>query len=414
MLKKSINIFVAALLLTGIITGCSRKQAQTPQQTDEKAISVSVSKAVRMDIESTVKLNGKVTPNIEVNVIPKVAGKVKKIYIKEGQMVKQGDILFTIEDTDYRLQTEQAAAALNSARVALQKAKGGAVEQQIAQLRSSLALAETNYSDAKNNYQRIKQLFESGGASKQALENAETALKNAQEQYQTAKNNLELTLNKINPENIAAAEAGLKQSQAAYEIAKNQLDNTIVTSPITGIVSSKNIEEGEMAGTAAPVMTVVDLSTVMVEIQVPENTINKIKLGDKVAVKIGSAGIDSIEGTIESISYTADSNTRNYPVKIRISNEKNLLKGGMFAEVLIPVAKADQALAVPLSAVLDEDRQKMIYVAVDGKAQKKEIKTGLADDKFIQVLQGISENEEIIVKGQDFVQDGTKIIIDKE
>lgn len=86
----------------------------------------------------------------------------------------------------------------------------------------------------------------------------------------------------------------------------------------------------------------------------------------------------------------------------------------MFAEVLIPVAKADQALAVPLSAVLDEDRQKMIYVAVDGKAQKKEIKTGLADDKFIQVLQGISENEEIIVKGQDFVQDGTKIIIDKE
>lgn len=412
-MKKHTGIILALIIIILTSVGCSNKTTPTSSGNEgDKPIAVSVTKAVKSDIESVISLNGKVKPIQEINIIPKMPGKVSKVNFDVGQTVKAGDILFTLDDKDIALQVKQAEASLNSAEIALRRAQGGSMEQQLSQLQTNLSAAQVNYNDAKLNYERTKQLYEVGGVSRQNLESAETGLKLREDQYNAAKAALDITQNKINPENIASAQAGLNQARAAYDIAKSQLDNSVIHSPIHGVVASVNINEGELVGSAGAAMTVIDLSAVIVEINVPENMINKIHLNDKVQVSIASMAGSAVEGEIISISPAADAKSQNYPVKVKIHNEKQSLKSGMFAEVRLTADKAEAAISVPLSAIVDENGKKYIFIAHEGAALKKEIKLGLSNGQITQVIDGLKEAESVIVKGQSFIQDGSKVVIE--
>ena len=132
--------------------------------------------------------------------------------------------------------------------------------------------------------------------SKAVLEQSESRFKLAEQQHNSAKSNYEITITKTNPENIASAKAQVNQAAAALELVKSQLDNTVVKSPINGVIAARYIEVGELAGSTSIAMSVIDLSSVLVDINATEDMINKIKLGDKAEVIIKAAGDDKFEG----------------------------------------------------------------------------------------------------------------------
>jgi len=405
-------MLTALLVLVAAFSGCAGGSSPAlSEQKVEKPVAVSVTKAAKATVEVVSTLSGKVKPAQEVSIIPKISGKVAGINFEVGDKVKEGDVLFYLDDNDIKLQVQQAEAALSIAESALERTKGGSVEQQLSQLKSSLVSAETAYNDAKLNYERLKSLFEVGGISREALESAETRLKVAEEQYKTAKTSYDLTLSKINPENIAGAEAQVKQARAAYDIAKTQLENTIVKSPVAGVVASRNIDVGEMVGTMAAAMSIVDLSYVTVDVNVPETIINKINQNDPVDVLIKSVSNEPLRGQVMSVSPAADPQTQNYTVKIKVPNDEGLLKGGMFAEIKIGVDKAENVLSVPLSAVIDDNGRKVVYVVKGDKAEKREISIGFSNNELVQVLSGVSEGEEVVVKGQNLLSDGSKVTV---
>jgi len=405
-------MLTALLVLVAAFSGCAGGSSPAlSEQKVEKPVAVSVTKAAKATVEVVSTLSGKVKPAQEVSIIPKISGKVAGINFEVGDKVKEGDVLFYLDDNDIKLQVQQAEAALSIAESALERTKGGSVEQQLSQLKSSLVSAETAYNDAKLNYERLKSLFEVGGISREALESAETRLKVAEEQYKTAKTSYDLTLSKINPENIAGAEAQVKQARAAYDIAKSQLENTIVKSPVAGVVASRNIDVGEMVGTMAAAMSIVDLSYVTVDVNVPETIINKINQNDPVDVLIKSVSNEPLRGQVMSVSPAADPQTQNYTVKIKVPNDEGLLKGGMFAEIKIGVDKAENVLSVPLSAVIDDNGRKVVYVVKGDKAEKREISIGFSNNELVQVLSGVSEGEEVVVKGQNLLSDGSKVTV---
>lgn len=412
-MRKKISVMLTALLvLVAAFSGCAGGSSPAlSEQKVEKPVAVSVTKAAKATVEVVSTLSGKVKPAQEVSIIPKISGKVAGINFEVGDKVKEGDVLFYLDDNDIKLQVQQAEAALSIAESALERTKGGSVEQQLSQLKSSLVSAETAYNDAKLNYERLKSLFEVGGISREALESAETRLKVAEEQYKTAKTSYDLTLSKINPENIAGAEAQVKQARAAYDIAKSQLENTIVKSPVAGVVASRNIDVGEMVGTMAAAMSIVDLSYVTVDVNVPETIINKINQNDPVDVLIKSVSNEPLRGQVMSVSPAADPQTQNYTVKIKVPNDEGLLKGGMFAEIKIGVDKAENVLSVPLSAVIDDNGRKVVYVVKGDKAEKREISIGFSNNELVQVLSGVSEGEEVVVKGQNLLSDGSKVTV---
>lgn len=410
MIVKNKKILVGIISLSIILTSCGKKTAPVATNKDEeKVVAVQVAKVSKKSLYSQVTLNGKVKPKGEISVIPKIPGKVTSINFEVGQAVKKGDILFRIDDKDIRLQVSQAEAALNIAKQGLTKAKGGSAEQQINQLKTAVTSAEINYNDALANYNRTKALYDVGGVSKQALEMAESRMKLTEEQLKSAKATLDVTQNKIMGENIATAEAQVKQGEAAYNIALSQLDNTIVRSPIDGIVSVKNIEVGAMASSAAPAMVIVDDSTVTVDIYVQENIINSLKAGDKVRVWVKAVSQEELEGEIISVGVSADAKTQSYPVKVRLKNDKRQIKGGMFAEVQINTDKKENLIVVPVSSIVNQGEEKVVYILNGDKAEKRTIKTGIVNNEFIQVIEGVKEGETILVKGQDFIKEDSKL-----
>lgn len=408
--KLIIGIVVVTLLGSLIFTYVKNKAGSSANINADAAVAVRIEEAAKKSISASVNLNGKLKPIQEINIIPKYPGKVNNIYFDIGQSVKAGDVLFTLEDKDVRLQLKQAQAGLDMANSGLAKATGGGAELQELQLKAAMISAEISYDDAKLAFERTKQLFESGAASKATLEQSESRFKLAEQQYNSAKSNYEITTTKTNLENIASAKAQVNQAAAALELAKSQLDNTVVKSPINGVIAARGIEVGELAGSTSIAMSVIDLSSVLVDINATEDMINKIKLGDMAEVTIKSVGDSKCAGEIINISPTIDTRTQSYLVRINIKNEDGILRGGMFAEIKLALDKAEDVLAIPLSAVVNEGDKRFVYVVKNDIAEKREVSTGLFDDTHIVIIKGLSENDAVIVKGQELVIDGSKVI----
>lgn len=407
---KWLLLFVLAVGIMSV-TGCKKQETMASLNNNEiKPIAISAVTVDKGIVESAITLSGKVMPIQDINISAKVPGKVVRINFEVGQQVKKGDILFSIDDSDIRLQLKQAEAALIAAKAALNRTTGGLLQQQLMQLETTKVSAEINYNDAKTSYETTQKLFEAGAVSKQMLETAESRFNMAKEQYEAAKTNLELTKTKINPENIAAAEAQVIQAQAAYDMAKSQLDNTSVVSPINGTIALINIAAGEFTANTIPAMNIIDLSSVDVAVNVTEDFIGRIHLHDRVKASIKAVG-RIFEGEIINISPITDVRTQNFLVKIRISNSDAIIKGGVFAEINIAVDKATDVLTLPIACIMNEEQKSFVYVVNGDTVKKRYITIGLQNDSVVQVTDGLQEGEMVVAKGQNFIQDGSNIFV---
>jgi multidrug efflux pump subunit AcrA (membrane-fusion protein) len=404
-----IGLIIASMSL-GI--GCSSQTAKDAVNVEtEQPITVEVAKAAQGQIESMVSYSGRVKPIQEIIITPKQPGKVTKINFEIGQEVKAGEILFQLDDTDALLQVSQAAASVELAEINLKKLSGSTYEQQIAQLKSVMVSAEINYKDAKTNYESIKSLYEIGAESKFNFDRAESQYKLAEQQYQTAKINFDITEQVSASENIAAARAQLNQSKVAYQIAKNAFENTNIKSPIDGVVAAKNVKVGEYISNAAASFIIIDHSSYTVDLDVNEDVIGKAVIGDHTKVFIHSISEEALSGTIIAAAPSADMKKQTYLVKIAIDNPPSTIKGGMFAEVKLILNKVENCVFVPLTSVIDEDGKKYVYVLKGDRATKAEVTAGMFNDKEIQIINGISVDDAIVVKGQDFLKDGSIVVV---
>jgi HlyD family secretion protein len=409
-----INRLLFALTITATIlsTGCAWKGSKDAVNIiEEQPVTVETAEVLQGEIESTISYSGKVKPVKEIMITPKQPGKVIKIGFDIGERVKAGDVLFQLDKNDVMLQLSQAATAVELAELNLSKMEGSTYEQQLMQLETAVILAEISYSDAQTNYDNVKTLYEAGAESKFNLDRTESQLNQLKQQYKAAKTNYELFEEKSYKENIELSKIQLEQSKAAYNVVHNSLESMDVRSPINGVISARNLRVGEFVSNATVTFVVIDDSSYILEIDVGENTIGKIEVGDKAKVYVDSISKEVIWGTVTVLAPSADMHKQTYPVRITINDPPDTLKGGMFAEVKLIIEKADNAVIVPLSSVLEEKGSKYIYVVKGDEAKKVQITIGLFNDKEIQILDGLNVNDLIIIKGQDYLKDGSKVLI---
>jgi multidrug efflux pump subunit AcrA (membrane-fusion protein) len=404
-----IGLIIASLSLS---IGCSAQTAkEAANLTVEQPTTVEAAKVTQGLIESLVSYSGRVKPAQEIIITPKQPGKVTKINFEVGQEVKAGEILYQLDNTDALLQVNQAAAAVELAEINLKRLSGSTYEQQIAQLKSAMVSAEINYKDAKTNYESVKALYEAGAESKYNFDRTESQFKLAEQQYQTAKLNYDITEQKSALENIAAASAQLNQSKAAYAIVKNALENSNIKSPINGVIAAKNVKVGEFISNATASFIIVDNSSYTVEVDVNEDVIGKVHIGDQTKLYIGSISEEALSGTITAAAPSADMKKQTYLVKIAIDNPPSTIKGGMFAEVKLILNKAENCILAPLASIVEQDGKKYVFVLKGDKAAKTEVTTGIFNDKEIQIINGITVSDTIVIKGQDFLKDGSTVVI---
>jgi len=358
--------FVFLLTLVAALAGCGKKQPAV----EEYLLPVETVTAAVSNLSCILDITGEVTASKEADIAPKVSGRVSSVNVAVGDRVSEGQVLLVLESSEARNSVVQSEAAVGTARVNILKA------------RQALA-------DAEQNYARINALYQAQAVSKSQFEEAQSALNNA-------------------GYGLQLAEEQLKQAEAALQSARDNLANYSVTSPISGHVAFVNVHNGEIAGPQSTALTIVNMDTVKVKVNVSENAISSIQKGVQVPVSIDVLQ-KMFTGTVVSVGPKSDSTTRAFPVEIILDNRDGDIRPGMVASLKLPLGISRGAVSVPAGALVERDGVYYVFVVENGMAREKQVKTGIITDELAEIKEGVSEGMAVIVNGNRLVADGQKV-----
>lgn len=344
-----------------------------------RLITVGVVSPLRQDLGIRLAYTADISPNQVVNIFSRVDGYIAKLHVDKGDFVRTNQLLLEIDHTDYQHAVNQAKANLSSA-----KAK---VSQQDAVVRS-----------AKLTFDRMQILIKDQFVSQQDLDNAQVNLDAARAAHE-------------------ALQAQFNQMEVALAQAETSLAYSYIRAPFPGYIAERNLDTGAYVTSATAststmsrgIMSLHDISTVRVLIEVVERDLPLVKIGQKAELRAEAYPDQVFEGTVTRIVHALNRSTRTMTVEIDLPNRDRRLKGGMFARVEVMVATHHQALQIPIDAVSRLEDTQYVYVVREGKAQRVSVEIGAHNNNWVEILKGLSADEQVVVSGKDLVHDGTPV-----
>lgn len=395
--KRNIIIGVCALLAVIAIAAVLFGRGK------DNIVSVTTENVAKRTITQTVSAIGTIQPETEVKIAPETSGEISQLNVKEGDTVKAGQLLVRIKPDIVETQLEQVRYSTEA-------------------VKSNIPMNESNLAKAQADYNRAKELYGKKYISQQEFDVAKNALDAAKSSLENSK-------------------LSYKQAKASYNQTEKTAAKTYVHSPINGIVTQLNVEKGEkvvgtemMAGT--DMLVVSDLNVMNAEVEVDENDIVLVKIGDTATVEIDAFADQKFAGVVVEIGHSAiqsstgtQDQVTNFKVKVRILDVNNRFRPGMSCNVEISTERHENVLAVPLQSVtentstvknseesgggfgpgkptvVDEKKEKLaveepisiiVYVVNGNKVKAKKVTTGLSDKGYIEITSGLSEGEEVV------------------
>jgi HlyD family secretion protein len=381
------------------------------------AVPVAVQVPVRGPIRRTVRYSGTLEPRAMVTVLSKVPGRIERILVSEGDLVKKGQLLVLMEDDVARLQTDQASAALAAAKAQLEKARRGVRPEELASAQATLAAAEKDLADAEAAFQRAERLYADGAITKAAREEAQAKLRAARTSVENARRSVRMMEQGAGSEEQQMAEAQLASARAQYELAKLNLDNTRVSAPIGGQVAKIPTDEGNLAGAATPLAVIVNETTMVVKAAIPERHFGDfLAAGESLrteAVFAALADRGALPGRVISLGPTIDPATRTFTAEVEVADPKSELRSGMYASVTFQVQRAEAALLVPAAALCSRSGARGVFTVDGDVARFRALKTGIEADGAVQVLEGLADGSRVVVDGNAFLEEGQRVSVGK-
>jgi len=404
-------IVIGAIVLLLVIIGIAKSAG------DGDVTKVATEKAGKHTITEVVTATGKIYPETEVKISPEVSGEITVLNLQEGDSVHKGDLLVKINPAIYSSMVDQAEASVEQTRATASNS------------REMMAQAESQFKLAKSTYERNKKLYADKVISALEFEQSEASYQSAQATYDAAK------------ASTSGGVFGVKGAQAGLSQAQENLLKTTVTAPTSGIISQLNVKRGErVVGTAqyagTEMLTIADMSRMEVRVDVSETDITKVKIGDTSLIETDAYRNRKFTGVVSkiavsaktSVSATSTDQVTNYTVHILILPESyadlaaSLPKGkfpfkpGMSSSVEIQTNRQTDILSVPVNAVTtrewpDSVKKKdaaagksesirqlvFVYNAKTQKVTTKDVKTGLQDNTYLQITEGLNEGDEVVV-----------------
>ena len=423
-MKRFIWIILAGLVVVGIIVGIK-------MFSNDDGISVSTEFAANRNITEIVSANGKIQPETEVKISSDVSGEIVELYVKEGDRVKKGSLLCRIKPDIYESALERASATVNSTKSGMQNSM------------ALLEQAKANLANTEANFNRNKKLFDQGVISQQDFDASKAQFESGKAQIKALE------------ESVKSAEYNISSVQASLREASTNLAKTFIYAPVDATVSKLNKKLGErVVGTATmegtEIMRLADLNEMEVNVDVNENDIIRVLKNDTSLIEVDAYQDKKFKGIVTEVANSANTSginadqVTNYTVKIRVLRESYqdlitetnpvVFRPGMSASVEILTRKVKNALSIPIQAVTtrtdslqkpagvadikQDDKAKeeeltsdkkvnktdvkndkpkpCIFVLRNGKAKIIFVKTGIQDNEYIQILEGLTNKDEVI------------------
>ncbi len=412
--KKKIIIFsliglsVLALVLIAIFGGSK-----------DEIIAVQIEKAVKKTITQVVSATGKINPEFKVIITPEVTGEIVSLPVKEGDAVKKGQLLIQIKADTYRAQTQRAEANLLSAK-------------------STLDIRKAELEKVKSDYERAKELHSKNLISTAELEAAKSNYLSAEAGYE-------------------GAAANVKQMEASLKESIEQLNKTTIYSPMDGTITQLNVEKGERVlgsgfSQGTNIMTVSDLGNMEARVDVDENDVVLVSIGDTAKINVDAFGDKIFRGVVTQIGNSAQSSgvgtqeeVVNFEVRIKLIDLDSNLRPGMSCNAKIETETVKDVVAVPIQSVTvrdlsslrkqrssdgDEEEnnfrkkrnnsndkpQEIVFIVENGKAKAVPVVTGISDDNYIEIKSGLKGGEDVVSGSYRAIsrelQDGSKVHVE--
>lgn len=395
---KRIPLILLIFIL--FVTGCSSSNAVTNNDSDKKP--VRVIEINEESVPSELLYVGVVTPKEIKKLSFKSPGKIKSINVSEGQEIKKGQKLATLDTKDIAYSVDAAKAAKDAAMAQYEKAVNGATEEDINIAKTNLAKAEKAYEFAIDNYERAQNLYEAGGLSKKELDGTKLELDIREEEYNAAKNLLVQAEKGSREEDVEYLRALVSQADTDLNYKKSVISDSTMVSDMDGYVMNIMAKSGEMVGSGYPVI-ILGSNVNIVKFGLSPDDTEKINIGDSIKVEVADKVYN---GKITDIDKIIDEETRTYTVRGEIEN--STLPSGAIAKVYIFRGEYN-AISIPLTAIM-RGNYDYVYIVQGDKAVKKQIELGAVREDKVEAV-GLAKDDKLIIEGMKKINDGDLVEI---
>jgi len=365
-LITAVIIFVAVVC---IVIAVWPEKRQTAEGLAGDAVKVVAETITTAKLAETIPVTGSFQALTSIEVIPEISGQLQRLRLADntlvdmGVAVKAGEVIAVIEHDVYLAQLAECQANLEACRVTL--------------------------ADAEREKKRIVALYEGGSATEQGRDKAVTAAR--------------------------LAGARVKQAEAALARIKVTIDKATIEAPVTGVISRKYVDEGNMVGPAAPLVRIVQIETLKVLGGLSERYLPQLVPGKTpVRIKTDAYPKDEFEGVVYRVAVAVDAVTRTGEVEIRVPNSDMKLKPGMFARMTIVASQRENVVVVPDSALVRQRDEIYAFVVNGSKVNRRRLKLGLSQGEYYEVLEGLSAGDMVITHGQRQLEDGQVVEVIRE
>ncbi|HXF06356.1 MAG TPA: efflux RND transporter periplasmic adaptor subunit [Blastocatellia bacterium] len=420
-------VVIGGLILVGGIGGVLIRWMPFGSRLGGSAKEVSVAVAARRGPtgpQPILSAGGYIIARNQVEVGAKITGRVVALEVKEGDVVRAGQVIARLDDEEIRAQVRQAEANLAAARARLAELEAGSRPQEIDRARAEMLRAEADVKNAELNLRRLERLVEAGVVDRQRLDDARARYEMATAALRAAQENYELVRIGPRPEQIELARAQVHQAESALAYARAQLENTVIRAPVSGTVLDRYVDLGEMVtigftstrGAKQALISLADVTDLQVELDISEADIARVKLQQPTTITPDAYPDRRYRGVVEYISAVADRQKATIKVKVKVLDPDEYLRPDMGAKVTFyetgtEIPRESSVVLVPKTAVIEQGNRTIVFLVREGKAVAQPVSVGKENAGYCEIVSGLQGGETVITGGLAGLKDGDRVTV---
>ena len=393
-------------LVAGVVllqAACSKKEAESGPE-----VTVQAAKVEKRSIRQVIRTEAVLYPKNQAAITPKIVAPVKTFYVNRGSRVHEGQLLAVLENRDLAAAETDTKGSYHQAEANYQIETTSALPEEWQKAEYDLKAAKENFDAQQKIYDNRKKLYDEGALPRKDYDQSLVALTQAKSQFDIASMHMTALQSAGKKQQLKSAEGQLTSAKGKYEGAAALLAYSEIRSPINGVVTDRPTYPGETPPPGAPLLTVMDTTSVIAKAHVPQDQAVQLKPGDAATMK--AAGEIEVAGKVTLVSPALDPNSTTVEVWVEAPNPDGRLRPGASVTLEMVARTVNDAVVVPASAVLKTpEGASTVMVIQDGKATQTEVETGIRDGNEVQVTKGLNGGETVVVRGAYGLPDKTKV-----